>query len=283
MKTSLLTCMILVSIAGTSCKPEGTYLVRTENEPVAIKVTPSAETPVETPVETPAETPAEPPTETTAGTLQSPTPVTAAPVEDGTRSMLQLDPSNPIEIAGWWDNGRYLLEVRFDFGYRILNGPYPGSPVIEQGRWTRKQHYKFMLEPYNAGKADSETVILSKDRGRPVATIEGLQPFRKLDKAPVNIQDQLPGTWKNDTMSLVIDPDGAFVLTRRAEQKVIEGTWRLELGALILEPLDTSEQPMVFSLGKQERGRLSSIDDGDTPPMVRHIPRTPDEDAGSPS
>ena len=259
MKTSLLTCMILVSIAGTSCKPEGTYLVRTENEPVAIKVTRSAETPVET------------------------TAVTAAPIEDGTRSMLQLDPSNPIEIAGWWDNGRYLLEVRFDFGYRILNGPYPGSPVIEQGRWTRKQHYKFMLEPYNAGKADSETVILSKDRGRPVATIEGLQPFRKLEKAPVNIQDQLPGTWKNDTMSLVIDPDGAFVLTRRAEQKVIEGTWRLELGALILEPLDTSEQPMVFSLGKQERGRLSSIDDGDTPPMVRHIPRTPDEDAGSPS
>lgn len=176
-----------------------------------------------------------------------------------TRSTLELDPANPIVIAGWWDNGRYLLEVEYDFAYRIRQGHYPDSTVIERGRWTRDNHADFELEPYNVGKVQPERVALSLDKGDPVATIKGLAPFRKLSKPPRKLVDQLVGTWRGTPGTLLLERNGAFALKKSDEDDPIDGAWRIERGSLILDPSASSEDPEVLTLRKAKRGQVVAI------------------------
>lgn len=176
-----------------------------------------------------------------------------------TLDTLELNPANPIVIAGWWSNGRYLLEVEYDFAYRIRQGHYPNSPVIEHGRWTRENHAAFELEPYNVGPVAPERAALSLEKGVPVATIHGLAPFRKLPSPPRLLVDQLTGTWRGRPGTLVLEREGAFVLQRTGEPDPIKGTWGLERGSLILKPTPSTADPEVLSLRKTRRGEVDAI------------------------
>lgn len=176
-----------------------------------------------------------------------------------TLDTLELDPAKPIVIAGWWSNGRYLLEVEYDFAYRIRQGDYPNSPIIERGRWARKNHGSFDLEPYNVGKVESERVALSLDKGVPVATIAGLAPFHKLSQKPKALKEQLYGTWRGRGDSLQLKSRGEYILKQTNEKDEVEGTWRLERGSLILQPHSESKDPQVLSLRTTERGEVNAI------------------------
>ena len=202
---------------------------------------------------------------------REPAPLITPPAEDGSRSTLQLDPSQPIVIAGWWDNGRYLMEIEYDYRYRILDGPFPDSSVVERGRWAQKNHFVFTLEPYEASKAENEQVVLSLDRGQPVATIKGLTMFRKLEKAPPKLQEMLAGTWGDRDLQLLLRAGGEFVLEKQGADERTSGQWRMELlkaisygdgianyelGALVLEPEDESADPIIFSLERRTRGTV---------------------------
>jgi hypothetical protein len=197
---------------------------------------------------------------------REPAPLITPPVEDGSRSTLQLDPSKPIVIAGWWDNGRYLMDVEYDYQYRILDGPFPDSSVIERGRWSQKNHFTFTLEPYEASTSENEQVVLSLKQGQPVATIKGLSGFRKLEKAPIKIQTMLMGTWGGQDLALTLRAEGNFNLKDQGEDKTISGSWSLELlksigssedipnyelGALILEPEGKAVDPMIFTVQRR--------------------------------
>ena len=266
MKYRLALWMIMTSIACTGCKSE--QVLAKQSKPL---VKPA--------------TAAEPATRTTAEPMEAdaskdaaePEAVAVAPapirIDDGTRTTYQLDPADPIEIVGWWDNGQYLMVVQYDYAYRVLHGEYPDAPVVERGRWTQKNHSRFTLEPYNTSKVESEQVILSKDRGLPIATIEGLPPFHKLPKAPVQVERQLVGNWKNKESSLTLDENGSFQMTHEGSEKRTTGSWRLEQGALVLEPGDPEEDPVVYTLMKPERGRIDSIEDGENPPLLRFVPK----------
>ncbi|MDG2030632.1 MAG: hypothetical protein P8J45_06480 [Phycisphaerales bacterium] len=206
-------------------------------------------------------------------------PLITPPAEDGSRSTLQLDPSKPIVIAGWWDNGRYLMEIEYDHRYRILDGPFPDSSVIERGRWNQKNHFIFTLEPYEASTNENEQVVLSLDRGRPIASIKGLAPFRKMDKAPGKIQKMLEGTWSDGDLVLTLRPEGQFMLGKDGEDQTTDGSWSLEqlksigsgdglpsyeLGALILEPEGEAVDPMIFTLERRTRDTFDFVLIGET-------------------
>ena len=205
---------------------------------------------------------------------REPAPLITPPAEDGSRSTLQLDPSKPIVIAGWWDNGRYLMDIEYDYRYRILDGPFPDSSVVERGRWTQKNHFVFTLEPYEASKADNEQVVLSLDRGQPIATIKGLTSFRKLEKAPSKLQQMLAGTWSDQDRQLMWRAGGDFVFEKQGEGEGIKGQWRMELlksisygdgianyelGALVLETEDASADPIIYSLERRTRGTVDFV------------------------
>ena len=178
--------------------------------------------------------------------------------EGPTLSTLELDPADPIVIAGWWSNGRYLLEVEYDFRYQIRQGHYPESRVIERGRWTRKNHADFALEPYNVGKVQPERVALSLRKGVPVATIKGLAPFEKLSSPPRSLKEQLLGRWRGPEHQLSLKSEKRFSMKTEDEHS-IEGTWTLERGSLILKPDELSLDPMVLGLERDTRGQVLGI------------------------
>lgn len=215
-------------------------------------------------------------------------PLLTPPPADGTRSTLQLDPSDPIRIAGWWDNGRYLLEVGYDYGYRILDGPFPESQAIEKGRWTQENHFTFTLEPYDTDKASQEQVVLSKDRGRPVATIEGLAPFRKLSAAPISGRDLLLGSWSDGRNTLIVRPDASCLLRTAGEAgrpglwsieflksiSWVQGAQNYELGALVVEFDESDGMPWLLTIRRNLDAAFGfELRDGEA--VYRRVTRTP--------
>ena len=201
------------------------------------------------------------------------TPVATPTPEPANRvDAMQLDPSDPIDIAGWWDNGRFLLEIGHDLGYQILNGAYPDSRMVERGRWTRRNHFRFTLEPYNTEEFQTEDVVLSVEEGVPTATIKGLAPFRKLTAAPRSVRSQLIGSWRNPRIRLTLDTSGSYGLNIRSTGEQQSGRWRLERGSLVLEPADKDLDVSVWSPVKARRGRVEAIQGTDEELLIKATP-----------
>ena len=126
---------------------------------------------------------------------------------------------------------------------------------------------------------EGQQVVLSLDRGRPIASIKGIAPFRKMDKAPSKIQKMLEGIWSDGDLVLTLRPEGRFMLGKDGEGQTTEGSWSLEmlkaigsdeglpnyeLGALILEPEGEAVDPMIFTLERRTRDTFDFVLIGET-------------------
>ena len=205
--------------------------------------------------------------------VATPKPETTVTVDRVTT--LQLDPARPIDIGGWWDNGEVLLEIGYDYSYRIRRGHSQTNPIIERGRWVRGNHAEFHLEPYTQGQIEPERVALSLENGVPIATIENVKPFRKLPRPPKSVGEELEGTWRGARGTIAFDRDGKYLLeTREKEAKPNAGTWQVEHGALILTPNDTASAPLVLLLQRSEKGQLIRLQDVEGPLLPFRAPRS---------
>lgn len=199
------------------------------------------------------------------------TTVTTVAVERITT--LELDPAKPIDIGGWWDNGEVLLEIGYDYSYRIRQGASQESPVIERGRWTRGNHAEFHLEPYADGIVVPERVALSIENGVPTATVDDLAPFKKLARPPQIVGEELEGTWRGARGTIAFDSNGTFLLaTREDEAHPIAGTWTIEHGALVLTPKDPAVTTLVLLLQRSRDGQLIRLQDVEGPLLPFNTP-----------
>lgn len=224
--------------------------------------------PKPTPPPTAAPQPA--PVEPKAVTITTTTTTT----DDDDLATIELDPAKPIAIEGWWDNGTVLLEIDFDYSYRIRSGRSQLSPIVERGRWTRVNHAEFYLEPYATERAKRERVALSIEDGVPNATIQNIEPFSKLPRAPQTIGEEIEGTWRGARGTIAFDRIGTYLLEQRSNPTApIQGSWKLEHGALVLTPQDPSKPPLVLLVQRTAQGKLLRLQDVEGPLLPFKVPQ----------
>jgi hypothetical protein len=167
---------------------------------------------------------------------------------------MALDPTAPIEVHGWWSNGRQLLHLEENGAYRIWAGSNRFDVPLQNGRWTRLTYAAIELQPYGRpvderARCDFEMAGSEVQLQIP---LEGVAPMVRFTEAPSAIEDRLVGTWNGPGGTLRLADDGRY----RAEAPPSGsaqpislaghgGRWLVEAANLLLIP-DSPPVPPVF-------------------------------------
>lgn len=93
---------------------------------------------------------------------------------------LEVDPTEYIQIAGWWSNGMELLHVDSGGRYRLYDSPTHAQPLHE-GRWHRETHTRLRLEPYTGMDVEPLSVEILRRDEEYLLRVPGYADFRRTE------------------------------------------------------------------------------------------------------
>lgn len=156
---------------------------------------------------------------------------------------LELDPSNPPEIVGWWSDGEKLLRVdqsRRYVRYDSLNRFKAGR---ERGRWTRRSYAHFWIEPDATGPHGMEQIRLRMIDEEIALLVPGRGPFFRINKPPITDEELYFGRWESVAVVLTLNDSLRYSWSIKREDGPSphfltghRGRWETRNGRIVLHP-----------------------------------------------
>ena len=176
---------------------------------------------------------------------------------------LELDPTRPLPIVGWWVGESHLLELREDRSFVLRRGVSRFADPLFVGRWRRPSHAVFHLEPYDARVFESLRMPLSIVDGHPTVELPSVGPLRRVKAPPRTPEDDLVGTWYGSAGLLVLTGESRYAFERGEGADAVRdvGRWLLDDGVLRLVPDAPRSRPSALLI----RRNVTSIDPADGP------------------
>ncbi|MBC23070.1 MAG: hypothetical protein CMJ32_04030 [Phycisphaerae bacterium] len=187
------------------------------------------------------------------------------------RQILELDPTKPLPITGWWTNGKQTLHVDLSGAYIIYDGPNPYvSKQLERGRWHRQNYATFWLEPYVSPREPRRRVPLSIWENTLQIRIGPLEPMRMLGSEPDSIEGRLAGLWTGTPGTLELYQNMHYVftaanVTASPRQPVVivghSGSWRVHDDRLVLIPDSSAIDNITMKVESSQVQQAQEIED----------------------
>jgi len=169
---------------------------------------------------------------------------------------LDIDPTEQIDVKGWWSNGRELLLIQPDGGYRFWKGTNRFLAPDDVGRWDRQTYRTLWLETYRGQKHSRDRAHLRREDGLLLLTLRDLQPMKPMVRPPHTREDTIVGIWSGPPGSLHLREDGTYSLeVQRADAKDRQpvrlgshsGTWLIRDNSVVLSQ-GAHAQPVMAGL-----------------------------------
>ena len=123
---------------------------------------------------------------------------------------LDIDPTEKIDVNGWWSNGRELLLIQPDGGYRLWKGTNRFLAPDDIGRWDRQTYRTLWLETYRGKQHSRDRAHLRRENGILLMSLRDLDPMRQLARPPHTREDTLVGAWSGPPGTLTLRDDGTY-------------------------------------------------------------------------
>lgn len=156
---------------------------------------------------------------------------------------LDIDPTEQIDVRGWWSNGTELLLIQDDGGYRLWRGGNRYLPPSDIGRWDRQTYRTLWLETYRGSAHSRDRAHLRREDGVLLLSLRDLEPMKPLARPPRTREDTLVGTWSGPPGSLSLRDDGTYAFTvakagpqdrQPVRMGSHVGTWMVKEDAIVL-------------------------------------------------
>jgi len=152
---------------------------------------------------------------------------------------LDIDPTEQIDVAGWWSNGAVLLSVRSDGSFLMWDQPNRYREPTTRGRWHRQNYRTFWIEPYfdpkTPGNAPPRTrCALRRTNGVLLVDVGGATGLVQSEAPPLAPEDAHVGRWNGPGGTLDLRADGSFSLTAAplpnsaAQPTLVSGRWTFD-------------------------------------------------------
>jgi len=182
---------------------------------------------------------------------------------------LELDPTEHIELARWWSNGKEMLRLNDDASYSLYTDQNRWHAPRERGRWSQENYFRAWLEPYNSRGAERVRMGISKVDGNVSLAVDGLAPMRAIQRPPVTLEDRLTGQWNGPVGTLSLGDDGRYVLTPAAASQSqplvragVAGSWRVVAKELVLQPDVAGDAPTRWPIAADDKAVMIKTSDG---------------------
>lgn len=158
---------------------------------------------------------------------------------------LELDPTEEISIGRWWTNGRELLRLDADAGFKLYSTLNRYHKPRERGRWTQQSYALLWLEPYSLLPHERVRVRINKINSELALNIPKLDPFFAIEEPPAVTEDAMFGMWYGPLGALGLTNAMRYSFTPDSVQTapiVIvghKGSWRLSGSDIIKLMPDT--------------------------------------------
>ncbi len=190
-----------------------------------------------------------------------PAPVVSTPLE--------LDPTEQIELAGWWSNGERMLRLQQDGSYWRYASANRYHAAAEHGKWWQHSYAALWLAPYQQLRRPPTRVAITKIDGRLALRLNDLEPLLALEARPAAPEDKLVGWWEGTFGELRLGHDGRYAYSPPAQDDQPAsvaghlGTWRLRERVVWLQPAAPNLQPIQLRIfGRGDAMRLRA-DEGE--------------------
>ncbi len=190
-----------------------------------------------------------------------PAPVVSTPLE--------LDPTEQIELTGWWSNGEQMLRLQQDGSYWRYASANRYHAAAEHGKWWQHSYAALWLAPYQQLVRPPTRVAITKIDGRLALRLNDLEPLLALEARPAAPEDKLVGWWEGTFGELRLGHDGRYAYSPPApgDQPASVaghlGSWRLGDEVVWLQPdAPNLERIRLRTVGRGDRLRLRA-DEGE--------------------
>jgi hypothetical protein len=169
---------------------------------------------------------------------------------------LDIDPTEKIDATGWWSNGRELLLIQADGGYKLWKGTNRFLAPDDIGRWDRQTYRTLWLETYRGQKHSRDRAHLRREQGTLLLSVRDLQPMQQLARPPHTREDTLIGAWSGPPGTLTLRDDGTYSFSvaksgpkdrQPARIGSHTGTWLVRDDSLVLTQGDRMK-PVVATI-----------------------------------
>lgn len=169
---------------------------------------------------------------------------------------LDIDPTEQIDVKGWWCNGRELLLIQADGGYKLWKGTNRFLAPDDIGRWDRQTYRTFWLETYRGDAHSRDRAHLRREDGILLMSLRDLQPMKQLARPPHTREDTLVGAWSGPPGTLTLREDGTYSFSvskagpkdrQPARLGSHSGTWLVRDDSVVLSQGSRS-QPVVAAI-----------------------------------
>ncbi len=197
---------------------------------------------------------------TTAHARQADSAPAQAPAIIPSNSKLDIDPTERVEIKGWWSNGKEIFLVKSDGAFVWWNQPNRFRAASMSGRWDRQNYRTFWLEPYALGPTDRETpkrlrVALRRTDGKIFADVETHLDFMLTEDPPLAPEDSYVGRWLGPGGALDLNTDGSYDLRASAQatqtpvtRSAHSGTWTYDGKYVLLRATGSVGDPELCTV-----------------------------------
>ncbi len=191
---------------------------------------------------------------------QDDAPPTQAPAIIPSNSKLDIDPTERIEIKGWWSNGKEIFLVKSDGAFIWWNQPNRFRAPSMSGRWDRQNYRTFWLEPYAIGPTDHETpkrlrVALRRTDGKIFADVGTHLAFALSESPPAAPEDTYVGRWVGPGGAIDLNADGTYDLRTSAQaaqapvtRAAHSGTWTYDGKCVQLRAKGNEGDPLLCTV-----------------------------------
>jgi hypothetical protein len=186
-------------------------------------------------------------------------------MDEVVHTLLELDPTEHVELGRWWTSGKQLLRLDSDGAYVLHPSLNRYRGPVERGRWHRRSYADLAFEPYDALSAESYRVTVAKQHGVITLQVPGAGAMAPIDAPPRAPEDAVIGAWISNTATLDLRGDLHYELVATpppgapAPARVVghAGRWSMDGDRVRLEP----DSPLVapVSLGIERDGDVASL------------------------
>jgi len=156
---------------------------------------------------------------------------------------LELDPTQPVEIIGWWSSDTQLLHVKRNSGYIVYPGRNRYDEPAQRGQWWKQSYATIWFEPYTEFDVQPYRGRLIRQDDEIMLRMGDQPAMRRLEAPPIVMEDHLFGTWRGNAGVLALRNDQRYRFTPTADA-VDEpvsiaghaGAWSHENGQVVLTP-----------------------------------------------
>ena len=194
--------------------------------------------------------------------LAATTPPISAPIFFPASGTSDLDPTEIVEITGWWTNEREVLYMRDDGAFYFWDQPNRFRAVSKSGRWDHQNYRTFWLEPYFDPKTPGRSpprvrAAMRRVEGVLMASLEIAKDLRRVESAPTAPEDSYVGRWIGPGGSLQLDGDGTYELHAAANtdpdaplisRSGHRGTWSCNEQYIFLSTAGPSSERVICTI-----------------------------------